>query len=186
LDSLPDFLDVNRNNYERYRAELAGVPGLRQMTFSEAEVSNRQYIILEIDEDVAGISRDWLLKFLHAENVLARRYFFPGCHRMEPYRSLFPHAGLLLPHTEALSHRVLALPTGTAIGPSEICTICGIIRLVMSHGANLTEIVEPGTRSRSSKLDTRPGFDAPAAAIGASVPSRIPGARPYASATRDA
>ena len=39
-----------------------------------------------------ALSRDELQRVLWAENVLARRYFFPGCHRMEPYRSLFPDA----------------------------------------------------------------------------------------------
>ncbi len=42
-----------------------------------------------------------LVRVLHAENVLARRYFYPGCHEMEPYRSYFPHAGLVLPETES-------------------------------------------------------------------------------------
>ena len=46
---------------------------------------------------VCGISRDELVQILQAENVLARRYFYPGCHRMEPYRSYYPHARLLLP-----------------------------------------------------------------------------------------
>ena len=33
-----------------------------------------------------GRVRDDLVAALHAENVLARRYFYPGCHRLEPYR----------------------------------------------------------------------------------------------------
>ena len=43
------------------------------------------------------------MKILHAENVIARRYFYPGCHRMEPYKSLFPNAGLVLPETEKIA-----------------------------------------------------------------------------------
>ena len=53
---------------------------------------------------------------------------------MEPYRSYFPHAGLLLPETDKLVQRVLVLPTGTAVGLDEISTICEIIRLVVSRG----------------------------------------------------
>ena len=34
---------------------------------------------------------------------------------MEPYRSYFPHAGLVLPETEKMVKRVLSLPTGTAV-----------------------------------------------------------------------
>jgi dTDP-4-amino-4,6-dideoxygalactose transaminase len=53
---------------------------------------------------------------------------------MEPYRSYFPHAGLLLPETEKIVERLLSLPTGTAVGPDAISRICQIIRLVVEHG----------------------------------------------------
>jgi hypothetical protein len=89
-------------------------------------------VILEIDESMAHVSRDELVNILRSENVLARRYFYPGCHRMEPYRSHFPHAGLLLPETERLCRQVMALPTGTAVGHDEIKQICEIIRLIVA------------------------------------------------------
>ena len=72
------------------------------MPYNEAQKPNYQYLVLEIDEAVIGVSRDQLVAILEAENVKARRYFYPGCHRMEPYRSYFPHASLLLPETEKL------------------------------------------------------------------------------------
>jgi dTDP-4-amino-4,6-dideoxygalactose transaminase len=68
--------------------------------------------------------------------VLARRYFYPGCHRMEPYASTTPNAGSRLPVTERLAQRVLVLPTGTAVSPEQIKTICGILRLAVSHGGD--------------------------------------------------
>lgn len=89
--------------------------------------------MLEINEEITQISRDQLVKILWAENILARRYFYPGCHRMEPYRSYFPHAGLLLPETETLGKRVLVMPTGTAVDPEDISKICQIIRFVVQH-----------------------------------------------------
>src|SRR5206468_2803782 len=116
LDCLSDFVDANRKNYETYCRQLHDVPGLRLHRYNEVEKCNYQYIVAEIDEEQVGISRDLLVEVLHAENVIARRYFYPGCHRMEPYRSFFPHAGLLLPETEEVSKRVVILPTGTAIG----------------------------------------------------------------------
>ena len=66
---------------------------------------------------------------LKAENILARRYFYPGCHRMEPYRSLPQYQGLRLPLTEGLCSRVLCLPTGTAINSRDIDTISRVISL---------------------------------------------------------
>ena len=57
---------------------------------------------------------------------------------MEPYRSYFPHAGLLLPETEKLVKRVLSLPTGTGLGMDEIGKICQIIRFAVEHGDEIS------------------------------------------------
>lgn len=133
LESVEEFIEVNRCNYQCYQKELAGIPGVSLLPVNEAEKHNYQYIVLEIDEKQTQVSRDWLVKILHAENVIARRYFYPGCHRMEPYRSYFPHAGLLLPETEKLAQRVLILPTGTTILPEDINQICRIIRIAVTN-----------------------------------------------------
>lgn len=102
------------------------------LRYDRQEHQNYQYIVLEVDE-AAGISRDVLVRVLHAENVL-RRYFYPGVHRMEPYRSYFPHAGLLLPVTERLAGQVLVLPTGTAVSPDDIAQIAQLIALAVANG----------------------------------------------------
>ena len=33
---------------------------------------------------------------------MARRYFYPGCHQMEPNRTDYPDAGRLLPQTDPI------------------------------------------------------------------------------------
>jgi len=50
-------------------------------------------MVVEV-EDEFPVSRDEIVRTLQAENVLARRYFWPGCHNMLPYRAFYPHAGL--------------------------------------------------------------------------------------------
>jgi len=137
LESLDEFIAVNYRNYKEYERQLEGIPGVHLVTHDETEKRNYQYIILEIDQAIAQISRDQLIEILHAENVLARRYFYPGCHEMEPYRSYFPHVGFLLPETEKIVNRVLSLPTGTAVGTDEIGKICQIIRFAVEHGAEI-------------------------------------------------
>jgi dTDP-4-amino-4,6-dideoxygalactose transaminase len=133
LEDMEGFIACNRNNYRAYRARLEGWPGLKLMTYDEREKNNYQYVVLEIDPQQAGISRDDLLTILHAEGVRARRYFYPGCHRMEPYRSYFPHAGLLLPVTERLAGRVLCLPTGTQVKERDIDLICDLIHFITGN-----------------------------------------------------
>src|SRR5690606_378769 len=98
LDHLDDVVTVNRRNHATYAEGLAGVPGARLLGYDEREHNNHQYVVLEIGDD-CPVDRDAIVAALHAENVLARKYFWPGCHRMKPYRDLYPHAGLMLPRT---------------------------------------------------------------------------------------
>jgi dTDP-4-amino-4,6-dideoxygalactose transaminase len=151
LESINEFIGKNCENYHLYEQELAGINGVRLMKYDETEKTNYQYVVLDFDEAVIGVSRDQMKDILGAENVLSRRYFYPGCHRMEPYRSYFPHAGLLLPVTERVSRRVLSMPTGTAVSRDDIREICAIIRTVVNHAdeiaarlADQTAVLEPG------------------------------------------
>jgi dTDP-4-amino-4,6-dideoxygalactose transaminase len=138
LEVIDEFISINHRNYLAYQEGLSEIPGLHLINFPENGKYNFQYLIVEVDEEETGISRDTLVQILTSENVLARRYFFPGCHRMEPYRSYSPHAGLLLPETEKLALRVLSLPTGTAVGPEEIQQICRIIKLVVENSEKIS------------------------------------------------
>jgi dTDP-4-amino-4,6-dideoxygalactose transaminase len=138
LESLDEIVEVNRRNYEQYRSELGTVPGLSVLAYDPAERNNYQYLVVEVDEALTGISRDDLVRVLNAENVVARRYFWPGCHRMEPYRSLYPHWRFLLPVTEAVAARVIVLPTGTGVSAEEIGEVCAILRRVVASGAEVS------------------------------------------------
>ncbi len=119
-----------------YRQGLDGVPGVRMLQYETSERRNYQYIVLEIDESQALLTRDQLRDILWAENVLARRYFYPGCHRMQPYASSMSDVGSRLPVTERLASRVLVLPTGTAVSDEQIEIICEILRFAVSHGGD--------------------------------------------------
>jgi dTDP-4-amino-4,6-dideoxygalactose transaminase len=133
LESLDELVAANRRNYHAYRQGLAGIRGVSLIEYDESERCNFQYIALTVHEQEAGLTRDELIQVFHAENVLARRYFYPGAHRMEPYKSYFPHAGLLLPHTDRLASRVMLLPTGTAVDPQQIATVCSILRTALEN-----------------------------------------------------
>jgi len=139
LESLDEFVAVNRANYNAYRRCLRDIPGISLCRYDEQECNNYQYIVLEIDRREASIGRDDLVAILHAENVIARRYFYPGCHKMEPYNSFYPHAGLLLPETLKVSERVLVLPTGTGVSTSDIERICAILKCAVANGRALSE-----------------------------------------------
>lgn len=121
LHGLDGFLKANQANYQAYADGFAAIPGLRLVPDEglPGDARNHQYILVEV-EDAFPLSRDELMRRLHAENVLVRRYFWPGCHRMEPYRTLQPDAGRHLPVTEAFLDRVLVFPTGSAVTPDMV------------------------------------------------------------------
>lgn len=118
--------EINRENHTAYTEALAEVPGVEVMQYDEAEDNNYQYVVLEVDSRV-GPSRDEMLRTLRAENVLARRYFWPGCHNMMPYRELYPDAASTLAQTEAVADRVLVLPTGDSVSVDDIEVIADIL-----------------------------------------------------------
>lgn len=144
LESIDDFIKINKRNYDCYQSELGDIQGLKLIHYDENERSNFQYFVVEVDGIKAGVSRDLLVKVLHAENILARRYFYPGCHQLEPYRTLVPDVGLRLQETEKLVTRVMCLPTGTAISITDIMQICSIIRFTLTHSKKISELLSSG------------------------------------------
>lgn len=127
LGHLDEVIAANRRNHEAYERELAGIPGISLLRTDETGQANYQYVVMIVDEQ-AGADRDAVLARLKENNVLARRYFWPGAHRMEPYRTLFPEAGQNLPVTAQVAEQVVVLPTGTAVDPADIAVIARIVR----------------------------------------------------------
>ena len=129
LDHATEIVAINRNNEATYRSAIDRLPGLHIKAFNDPDPSNHQYVVMEVDARQIGLTRDELLMVLRAENVLARRYFFPGCHRLEAYS---PDSQPSLPHTEAIVQRTITLPTGMAIDQTDILQIACILELALS------------------------------------------------------
>lgn len=141
IEMMDELVLTNRRNYAAYAAELSALPGVRLLPFDDAEKHNYQYVVVEWEG--ATLTRDQLLQVLWAEGVRARRYFYPGCHRMAPYCQGTEQPLRKLPVTERLADTVLALPTGASVTPAQIAEIGNIIRLAYVHAgvlaAHLTE-----------------------------------------------
>jgi dTDP-4-amino-4,6-dideoxygalactose transaminase len=137
LEALPAVIEINRRHHQRYRQELGGLPGITVVEFDPGTTPTYQYVVLEVDRIVAGMSRDLLQQVLWAENVLARRYFFPGCHRMPPYCGAGGRPARHLPETDALSDCVLCLPTGPSLSGRDVAAVCDIIRIAIEHAPDI-------------------------------------------------
>jgi dTDP-4-amino-4,6-dideoxygalactose transaminase len=153
LESADEFIAINRRNYVAYRRRLVAVPGIHLLPYAETEQHNYQFIVVELDRGRAGLSRDQLQRVLWAENVISRRYFYPGCHRMEPYRSMPRYGQLDLPATDALASRVLCLPTGTTVTVEVVEAICDVIALTVRHGAEIARRLQDDHTGRAALPD---------------------------------
>jgi dTDP-4-amino-4,6-dideoxygalactose transaminase len=144
LESLGNFVHANEAHHRRYRDAFEAVPGLRLRVPDPDERHNYHYVVAEVGAG-AGVDRDQLWSVLWAENVLARRYFYPGCHRMAPYCSTAPEAGDRLPVTEAILDRVLCLPTGTAVDAATVDRICELITFIFANGDEISDRLDART-----------------------------------------
>ena len=125
---LDQLTSKNKYNYDLYCAHLTNIDGLRVFPLSSQNAANWQYVVIELDTAAFGSSRDDVLQRLHANGIRARRYFYPGCHKMQPYLQDWVHRSDHLINTERLCQRVLCLPTGTSIDETDIAQVCQIIR----------------------------------------------------------
>ncbi len=130
LRAVGQFIAANQSRYEAYRQALSALDGLQLIQYDPSNDPNYQYVVVEVSQGPA--IRDEIIGALHAENILARRYFWPGCHRMLPYRDTHPQAGEFLPHTNALAERVIVLPTGETLPEHTVEVVAEVMRRVLA------------------------------------------------------
>ncbi len=127
FEVLDEILEVNRFHYENYRSQLASLSGVRFCDYDDVEQSNYQYVAIEIDPAGAKVTRNELMQKLHDQNIMVRRYFYPGCHKMKPYATNDPTPEGGLPETDRLCDRVMLLPTGTGVSEEDVTKVCQAI-----------------------------------------------------------
>jgi dTDP-4-amino-4,6-dideoxygalactose transaminase len=141
LDALDEIIRCNMRNYHAYHALIGELPGVSVLRYDERERNNYQYVVARLGPD-APLRRDELAKVLEAENVLVRRYFFPGVHRMAPYsgRDRMPH----VPVTERLCAEVMTLPNGTAVSEADVHRIAEIVRTAFDQAPAIRQKLANG------------------------------------------
>ncbi len=122
LDDFNDSISKSRKNYLLYKELLGAFPEIILIHYNPPH--NYHYIVVELS-DMAPLNRDELVEVLISENILARKYFYPGCHRMQPYGSLNDFEEL--PNTDYLATRCMVLPGGSNLKEVEIRNICDVI-----------------------------------------------------------
>ncbi|MES9923725.1 MAG: aminotransferase class I/II-fold pyridoxal phosphate-dependent enzyme [Candidatus Thiodiazotropha endolucinida] len=131
IQSIDKVIDHNRGVYQAYSKALADVATVDLLAYDEQESNNYQYVVVEVTDN-SPVTRDQIVDALQAENVLARRYFWPCCHRKKPYSDLYPNASSFLLNSERVSERVIVLPAGPEMDDKRVDRVVSIIRVLTS------------------------------------------------------
>jgi len=142
LEAMSSIVAGNRRNWDLYSEYLGGVEGLSVCDFSDRGSGNFQYVVLEVGEE-CPLNRDEILDVLWTENVIARRYFFPGLHRMAAFRA--SRRDEPLPGSRQASESVLVMPTGQAMTPESVERVCRIVRQAVDQGPAIRTALESCT-----------------------------------------
>ncbi len=142
LIEFDDFLSQNQRVYEQYSLHIEQIKGLKLLPLGNYGDNNFQYIVIEIDQEQIGLSRDELVKILHAEKVMARRYFYPGCHRMQPYVTLPDCVPYELINTESLCDNVMILPGGSSMSLNSVSQIGQLLSFIIDHAQSIRKALD--------------------------------------------
>jgi len=123
-----------RDLYIQY---LGDIPGVSIVPSGLDGKSNFHYFVILIDDKLFRINRNILYQVLWKENIQARRYFYPGCHHMEPYASCQDIARNALPVTDRICGQVLCLPTNLSQPEGMVRAIAGVISEAHERGEEI-------------------------------------------------
>lgn len=125
LQRIDSYIQNNKKIFAKYNEIISKIKGLKIVEPSGVSHSNYQYVNLVVDEGKFGLSRDALMAVLAAENVDARRYFYPGVHNSNQYLEISKLADLR--NTELLNNTLIQLPTGALVTPTLQDKICQLL-----------------------------------------------------------
>lgn len=110
---------------ERYRERLGGVDGIKLCPEQKDVKANYAYFPVVFDGDT--YTRDDVFEKLKAENIIARKYFYPLTNSLACYQD-FPSAGTeKTPVAQFLAERVLTLPLYADLTVEDVDRICDVI-----------------------------------------------------------
>lgn len=110
---------------KRYRQRLSGVAGI--ILCPEQEGTTPNYAYFPVVFDGYKYDRDQVFELLKAENIVARKYFYPLTNGFACYQDI-PTAGEeKTPVAQHIAQRVLTLPLYADLTLEDVDRICGII-----------------------------------------------------------
>ncbi len=119
---------AGRNNLIKlYQDRLSRLPGISFPQVFAGNRSSGNYMVIFIDREKFGLTRDELYLALKAENIQTKKYFYPPVHWQTAYRQYRVQS---LPVTEKLSLSSLALPLYSHLTEDVLDKVCAAIERI--------------------------------------------------------
>ena len=125
LRRISDSLEARKCVYERYMQHLQDVKGITIPGSQKDVVWNYAYMPVVFDETEFGKNRDMVFEQLKAQDIIARKYFYPALNDMTCYQQLGYTDPTPVAHD--ISLRVLTLPMYEELALEDVDRICEII-----------------------------------------------------------
>ena len=116
LDNLDSIISHNKFIQQTYFHEFDKFNEISFLGYNYTGKSNYQYVVALVPPKI----RNSLVEYFHKEGILLRRYFHPGCHKMEPYKSCEKYDAINLPITEQISAGIVIFPTGQQMSKEDV------------------------------------------------------------------
>jgi len=127
LSNVEKCLKTRRDLIALYQGLLKDIKGISFQEVLPGNKSSGNYMVVFVDEERFGMSRDKLCEVLEAENIETKKYFYPAVHMQEAYRAFREAYEGKLPVTENASRTGLALPLYGHMEPVIVEKVCGVI-----------------------------------------------------------
>ena len=111
--------------YDAYMQRLSGIPGIRLCPVKEGIKPNYAYFPVVFDG--YRYSRDEIFDRLGAEDIIARKYFYPLTNAFDCYRGKPGFNPDDTPVAKRIAGNVLCLPMYAGLSEEDAARICGII-----------------------------------------------------------
>ena len=111
--------------YEQYISLLSDVPGIQLNPVQPGVHSNYGYFPVVFDG--YRYSRDEIFDLLAAENIIARKYFYPITSSFDCYRGVPGFDPASTPIARHMADHILCLPMYADLAPSDVEHICSLI-----------------------------------------------------------
>jgi len=122
-----------------YQDQLGDIPGLSFQQVPADRTTSGNYMVVFVDEDGFGLSRDLVYQALAAENIQTKKYFYPAVHRQTAFAQW--HAGKEpLPVADRLSREAIALPLWSHLDSRAITRVAEAIRSLQDNAAEIRSI----------------------------------------------